>query len=205
MSEVSQGPGWWLASDGRWYPPEQAPGHAPSGASADATAPTGPPPASAGYGPPDEPGAGVPGPSAPYGYAGNPGPSGMGASPAYGYPPQPPPPYYPYGPGGYYPDGRMPYPTGPMVQANQTNPFSIASLVCACVGIIPFLGILGVILGFVFGLIAKSQIKRGGGIQEGKGLATAGIVISVVITALWIIFWIVVANSNNQVCTYGNC
>jgi hypothetical protein len=31
--------GWWLASDGRWYPPEQAPG---------ATAPPGPP----GYGPP---------------------------------------------------------------------------------------------------------------------------------------------------------
>ncbi len=28
MSEQSQGPGWWLASDGRWYPPEQAPGAA---------------------------------------------------------------------------------------------------------------------------------------------------------------------------------
>ncbi len=26
MSDVSQGPGWWLASDGKWYPPEQAPG-----------------------------------------------------------------------------------------------------------------------------------------------------------------------------------
>lgn len=25
MSDVSQGPGWWQASDGRWYPPEQAP------------------------------------------------------------------------------------------------------------------------------------------------------------------------------------
>jgi hypothetical protein len=25
MSDVSQGPGWWLASDGRWYPPELAP------------------------------------------------------------------------------------------------------------------------------------------------------------------------------------
>ena len=30
VSEVSQGPGWWLASDGRWYPPEQAPGVRPS-------------------------------------------------------------------------------------------------------------------------------------------------------------------------------
>ncbi|MHB1582152.1 MAG: hypothetical protein ACYC0E_00180 [Acidimicrobiales bacterium] len=25
MSDVSQGPGWWLASDGRWYPPETHP------------------------------------------------------------------------------------------------------------------------------------------------------------------------------------
>lgn len=25
MSDTSMGPGWWLASDGRWYPPEQAP------------------------------------------------------------------------------------------------------------------------------------------------------------------------------------
>jgi len=27
MSDVSQGPGWWQASDGKWYPPEQAPGY----------------------------------------------------------------------------------------------------------------------------------------------------------------------------------
>ena len=25
MSEVAQGPGWWLASDGKWYPPELFP------------------------------------------------------------------------------------------------------------------------------------------------------------------------------------
>lgn len=25
MSDVSQGPGWWLASDGKWYPPHTAP------------------------------------------------------------------------------------------------------------------------------------------------------------------------------------
>lgn len=25
MSDVSQGPGWWQASDGKWYPPETAP------------------------------------------------------------------------------------------------------------------------------------------------------------------------------------
>lgn len=31
MSDTSQGPGWWQASDGKWYPPEQAPGAAPAG------------------------------------------------------------------------------------------------------------------------------------------------------------------------------
>lgn len=54
MSDVSQGPGWWQASDGKWYPPEQAPQQA---------APTGPPPGSAagagtGYGAPAMAGAG---------------------------------------------------------------------------------------------------------------------------------------------------
>ena len=30
MSDFSQGPGWWQASDGKWYPPEQAPGGQPA-------------------------------------------------------------------------------------------------------------------------------------------------------------------------------
>lgn len=30
MSDTSQGPGWWLASDGKWYPPERHPGYRPS-------------------------------------------------------------------------------------------------------------------------------------------------------------------------------
>ncbi len=37
MSDTSQGPGWWQASDGKWYPPEQAPGYqAPAGGEAAA-------------------------------------------------------------------------------------------------------------------------------------------------------------------------
>jgi len=30
VSDASQGPGWWQASDGKWYPPEQAPGAQPA-------------------------------------------------------------------------------------------------------------------------------------------------------------------------------
>jgi hypothetical protein len=29
MSDVSQGPGWWIASDGKWYPPEDHPDYRP--------------------------------------------------------------------------------------------------------------------------------------------------------------------------------
>lgn len=41
MSDTSQGPGWWLASDGKYYPPEQA---APSQPAPPPVPPSGPPP-----------------------------------------------------------------------------------------------------------------------------------------------------------------
>lgn len=31
MSDSSQGPGWWMASDGKWYPPSAAPAQPPGG------------------------------------------------------------------------------------------------------------------------------------------------------------------------------
>jgi hypothetical protein len=43
MSDVSRGPGWWIASDGRWYPPEQHPGYRPPPPPAPLTAPVAPP------------------------------------------------------------------------------------------------------------------------------------------------------------------
>ena len=51
MSDAPQGPGWWQASDGKWYPPEQAPGAQP-GADPGAGGPGGP------YGTPATPGVG---------------------------------------------------------------------------------------------------------------------------------------------------
>ncbi|MCB1030558.1 MAG: DUF4234 domain-containing protein [Acidimicrobiales bacterium] len=61
MSDFSQGPGWWLASDGKWYPPQ-------------------PPSAS-----PPMPGANYPMPGGGYGgYGGHPGYSGYGGYPMYG-------------------------------------------------------------------------------------------------------------------------
>ena len=69
MSDGTQGEGWWQASDGQWYPPEQHPGAQAPAAPQDPTAampapfgppPVGPPPTGAPMGPPIGPPAGPP-------------------------------------------------------------------------------------------------------------------------------------------------
>jgi uncharacterized RDD family membrane protein YckC len=53
MSDMSQGPGWWQASDGKWYPPEQAPGGQPAAGGAGFGTPSyGAPGAATAYGAP---------------------------------------------------------------------------------------------------------------------------------------------------------
>jgi hypothetical protein len=56
-----------------------------------------------------------------------------------------------------------------------TNGWAIASLVLGVLG--------GSLLAIVFGLVARSQIRRSGGRQGGLGLATAGIVLG----CLWLV------------------
>jgi hypothetical protein len=82
------------------------------------------------------------------------------------------------------------YASGYPAMPAPTNGLAIASLVCAFV-FTP--------LGLVFGLIAKSQIKRTG--ESGGGLATAGIVISIIFMALviaaWIAFTVAISHPQN--------
>lgn len=99
MSDASQGPDWWLASDGKWYPPTSA---------------------------------------------------------TQAMPPPPP-----------------PVPGGVVYVQQRTNGFAVASLV---LGII-WLYWIGSILALVFGYIAKSAIDRSGGVEGGRGMAIAGIVL----------------------------
>ncbi len=63
MSDTAQGPGWWLASDGKWYPPELWTGPAGAGPAV--------------VGPMQVPAPAFPGPEPAYGY-------GYGHYPAYG-------------------------------------------------------------------------------------------------------------------------
>ena len=54
-----------------------------------------------------------------------------------------------------------------------TNGFAVASLVCAVSWFFGF----GSVLGVVFGHLALRQIEQGGGVQGGRGLAIAGLVL----------------------------
>jgi hypothetical protein len=168
MSDVSQGPGWWLASDGKWYRPDQAPGYPSPGPppttdpGASAAIP-GSMPAPGTYIPVSAPGPlGTPDPAA---YPFPPTPAGTAAAPAapaYG-----PPPGYGY---GYGPSGP-PYGYAPV---RRTNGLAIASFVCS---FFFFVYGLGAVLAIVFGFIARAQIKKSEGMQQGNGLALAGIII----------------------------
>jgi Domain of unknown function (DUF4190) len=148
MSDTAQGPGWWLASDGKWYPPELWTG--PPNAGPAAVSPTQrSEPASAGRAPV-------------YGAGSTPQ-----AAPSYGS--------AAYGAGGPYPSGDAalpPYGIGQMATP-KTNGLAVASLICSCAGLF----FLPIFPGIVLGFIARSQIKRSNGMQRGDGLAIAGIIV----------------------------
>ena len=154
MSETSQGHGWWLDSDGKWYPPEAWTGPPPQTGQA--------PYAMTGY----QAGYQSAEPSAPYsaGYY-------SAGYPSAGYPPQ-----------------------GTSWNApRRTNGLAIASLACACAGIIPFLFGLPSVLGIIFGFVARSQIKNAHGAQGGAGLALAGIIVGFSLIGLFILAVVLVA------------
>jgi Domain of unknown function (DUF4190) len=166
MSDVSQGPGWWQASDGKWYSPEQVPGTGPTESTGFVPGATEP------VSQPSYPESGVPG------YPGTTSPPpGPGQAPSYGPPPV----------GGYaYPAAGTSYGyTG----VPKNNGLAIAAMVCSF-----FFWIygLGAILGIVFGFIARSQIRKSNGTQRGEGMALAGIIIGFAGIAIGIILVIVV-------------
>lgn len=152
MSDYSQGPGWWEASDDKWYPPEQAPGPSPAdppGWEAPAYEP--PTSASPGYGPPAY------GPGAGY------GPPGPGYAPVGGF--------ATYG-------GPGPYGSGlPSVQGLAT-----ASLVLGVIALVMFwcwfIAVVLAVIGLPLGLVAQSRISNGSASSDGRGAAMAGIICS---------------------------
>src|SRR5262249_3904351 len=70
-------------------------------------------------------------------------------------------------------------PTRPM----ETNGLATASLVCGILGL--FTCLLG-IPAIIFGVIAKKQIRRSHGMETGRGMATAGIVLGSILPAVFL-------------------
>ena len=161
MSDTSQGQGWWLASDGKWYPPELWTG--PPAAGPSVPAPDSSPDSASG--PPAYPGQGQG-----YGAAGSPYAT-SGAHSGYGqYAPQS---------AGY---GQ--------VARRKTNGMAIASLICACAGVflIGIPAVLGIIFGFVArAQIRQSNGTQGGASLALAGIiigfAVAALIVVVLLVA----------------------
>lgn len=75
-----------------------------------------------------------------------------------------------------YPDEASPA-GSPIHAPRRNNPLAIASLVCGCCGIIPFIGFIAAVVGVVLGAVARHQTSRSGGTEGGQGLALAGIIV----------------------------
>jgi hypothetical protein len=194
VSDFSQGPGWWLASDGKWYSPEQTPGYDFGPSAPEPGAPL-----------VDRPPTVVPQQAPDYGAP--PLPTHFAAPPsyqAYGPPPGPagfpPGPGYPPGSGygySYPPAGGQPYGYLP---ARRTNGLAIASLVCS---FFFWLYGLGAILAIIFGFIARSQIKKSGDAQQGRGMALAGIIIGFAGLVLGAVINVVHHCQHDSTCTFN--
>lgn len=96
----------------------------------------------------------------------------MPSAPPGQYPQPPAPAYaaYPPPPGAY--PGAYPGMPGAVTS---TNGFAVASLVLGILGF--FACGIPAVLALVFGYRARKQIRASGGVQAGRGMATAGIVL----------------------------
>src|SRR5687767_3096978 len=68
-------------------------------------------------------------------------------------------------------------PAGPPAPATGMNGFAIASLVLGILGLVGFPPFIPSILALIFGYKGKREIDRSDGLQQGRGLAVAGIVL----------------------------
>lgn len=181
MSDASQGPGWWQASDDKWYPPEDVPGPDPlTGEAWSPSAET-----TGGSAPPS---AGTP-PSPGWDAAPSPGPGwsppATGApsygAPSYGAPSYGSPTYGSPG-SGYAPVGGFaPYGGGYAAQPSVQG-MATASLVLGIIALFLFwcwfIAWIPALVGLPLGAIALSKINKGTVSPQGKGVALAGVICS---------------------------
>ena len=135
-----------------------------------------------GSGPPNQPSSGQPsGPPS----SGPPSYDPTQPPPTYGQPPAYQPPTYgqdPYTPGGYAQPQQYGSPQQYATPGRGTNVMAILSLVLSILGLFTC---ITAPIGAILGHVAKRQIAQSG--EEGRGLATAGVIIGWAIVALYLI------------------
>jgi hypothetical protein len=173
MSDWNSGSDWNAGQQGQGGPGEPPPPQQP---------PAYPPPYPSG-GTPPSPGPYPPGPpEQPPGYPSDPYPGGTEQPLPYGSP-------NPYGYGYGY--------QGSSSSAPGMEPFAIASLIVAIIGL-PMLclcGVLAIPFGIgaaVLGFVALNSIKSSGGVKTGREIAIAGIILGALDVVLPVVFLLVV-------------
>lgn len=79
------------------------------------------------------------------------------------------------------PSAYSPFPGEPMGE-QKTSIMAIVSLVCSLICLVPGLSIIGVVLG----IIALLMIASSNGKLAGRGLAIAGLIVGLIVSAIWI-------------------
>jgi hypothetical protein len=84
----------------------------------------------------------------------------------------------------------------PPASTTRTSTTAIISLIAGILGILQAVPIIGPIVAIVTGHMAKSEIKKSGGMISGGGMATAGLILGYVTLALglclclvWLAVW----------------
>ncbi len=161
MTAVSGGAGWWLASDGKWYPPDLA--AAPAATPPSTLPPLVLPPASPQFAPT---GAAVPSGQPP-------SPWGVGPPPYPGPAPAP---------AGYPTPAPYPYVPGTVLPIPKTSPMAVWALV-----LVILLGAIGALVGIPLAFVTRSKIQKSGGALKGAGLALAALIVGFGYVALVVV------------------
>jgi hypothetical protein len=75
---------------------------------------------------------------------------------------------------------NQPYPQLPVTRTSTT---AIISLIAGILGFVQILPVIGPIAAIITGHMAKSEIKKSGGMVTGGGMATAGLILGYVMLA----------------------
>jgi len=95
------------------------------------------------------------------------------------------------GQNGYYPNGQYSYPPG-YAQPQTTNTKSIVALILGILSIVvPYIGIIIGIIGIIFSALSLKELGQKP--EKGRGLAVAGLVLSIIGTVIYFLLILLIS------------